>query len=83
MIRVMIKQAARKRGIKTPAELARATGALEAVAGRWWKAADKKPFPRLESLDVVCKALDKIEKCNLADLVKWVPEKKRRGNGHG
>lgn len=81
MIRVMIKQAARRRKITTPAELARTVGVKEAVAGRWWKwETPEDPIPTLDSLDKICAAFDD---CDLSELIKRIPDKKkRRGNGH-
>ena len=80
MIRVMIKRAAKRRMIYTPAELARAVGVKEAVAGRWWKwESQADPIPTLESLDKICAAFDD---CPLSDLIERVPDKrKRRANG--
>lgn len=77
MIKVMIKQAAKRRGIDTPAELARRVGIQERVAGRWWKTDTKGVLPRLQSLDAICKAFDKVEPCSLNELIKWIPNGKK------
>ncbi len=81
MIRVTIKQAATKQKIYSAAELARAVGVKEAVAGRWWKwETEADPMPTLESLQKIITAFG----CDLGDLVKVTPDKKkRRGNGNG
>lgn len=78
MIEVMIRQAARRQGIISPAELARVVRVRRAVAGRWWgwKSGDG-PTPTLESLDKICAALD----CELSDLVRRIKRKRAHVNG--
>ena len=81
MIKVMIKQAAEKRGINTPAELARRVKVQERVAGRWWKATDMDGvLPGLRSLDAICAAFGN---CDLGELIKRVPDKRKRGTNSG
>lgn len=74
MIKVTIKQAAKRRGILTPAELARRVGVQERVAGRWWKTDTQGVLPRLQSLDAICKAFGN---CDLSELIKRIPNGKR------
>lgn len=80
MIKVTIRQAAKKRGIVKAAHLARVVGVQEAVAGRWWKWRPRPknerqdPIPTLESLSKICDALD----CELSDLIVRNGKKRRK-----
>lgn len=80
MIKVTIRQAAEKKKIYTAAELARAVGVKDTVAGRWWKWEQKPegepqdPIPTLESLDKICDALG----CDLKDLIVRNGKKRRK-----
>lgn len=72
MLKVKIRQAAEKRKIYSPAELARRVGVKEAVAGRWWKwESQNDPIPTLKSLDAICAAFGN---CKLGELVERVPD---------
>jgi DNA-binding Xre family transcriptional regulator len=66
MIRLTVREAAEKRGIKTPAELAAAMGhKSRTIAGRLWNGEEV----RLLSLDQAAEALG----CELGELVTRVP----------
>ena len=77
VIKVTVKKAARKRGIKTWYKLAqklakvsgkKPEGRHQELAKRLWKG---DVLPRLESVDSVAEALD----CDLSELLHRVPEK--------
>jgi len=69
MIRVTIKQAAKRRGVKTYYQLARLLGDDQDVrAMRLWEG---NTLPTLPTLDKVCDALG----CNLDDVISRIPNR--------
>jgi DNA-binding Xre family transcriptional regulator len=73
MITVKIKQAAKRRGIKTSYQLARAMGDKNNMsAARLWKG---EQLPTLDTLDRACEALGD---CDLSELITRKPNKRRK-----
>lgn len=65
MIKVMIREAAKRREIQNPAELSRSVGVTKPTAARLWDGT----FPvDLATLDKICTAWG----CDLSELVRYV-----------
>lgn len=73
MIRVTIKQAAKKRGFKNAYQFGQSLGLADMVAARLWKGSQ---LPKLKSLDRICNAWG----CDLGELISYTPDRSR--NGH-
>jgi DNA-binding Xre family transcriptional regulator len=72
MIKVTVRQAAKKRGITSAYQLAQVLGEKNRMgASRLWKG----ELPRLQTLDRVAEALGD---CELSELIARVPNKGRR-----
>lgn len=77
MIKVTIRQAAIKRGIKTPRQLAKVVEVKDAVAWRWWNwtaSTGQDSIPTVKSLDKICDKLD----CELSDLIVRNGKRKKK-----
>ena len=72
MIEITIRQAAQKRGIEKPHQLAKSLGLTDTLAARLWNGSDE--LPKLESLDKLCEAWG----CPLTELVRWTPNGKKK-----
>lgn len=71
MIKLTVREAAEKRGIKSPADLAKAMRhKSRTIAGRLWKGEDV----RLHSLAEAAEALN----CDLGELITRVPDVKAK-----
>jgi DNA-binding Xre family transcriptional regulator len=62
MIKVTIRQAARRVGVKNAYQLQKRAGLSPAVAADLWRG---EKYPKLETLDRLCGVLE----CGLADLI--------------
>ena len=69
MIRITITEAAQKRGVANPKQLADKMGVAHAPVWKIWTGAG---VPTLPTLDKVCDALN----CNLLDLVSRTPNRR-------
>lgn len=74
MIRVTIREAAKRRGYKNAYQFGQSIGVARMVASRIWKNEDT---PKLETLDKICNAWG----CPLSDLIEHTLDKRSR-NGH-
>lgn len=75
MIRVTIREAAKRRGYKNAYQFGQSIGVARMVASRIWKNEDT---PKLETLDKICNAW----RCRLDELIEHKLDK-RPSNGHG
>lgn len=78
MIKVMIRQAAIKKGFKNAYQFGQSIGVSRMVAARIWK--NEQP-PKLKTLDRICEAWG----CDLGDLIAYFPKRhqeKPDSNGH-
>lgn len=71
MIRVTIREIAARNNVNTPAELSRSIGVTKPTAARLWEG---KLLVGLATLNKMCEAW----KCDLSDLVQYVPDKPTR-----
>lgn len=73
MIRVMIKQAAKRRGHKNAYQFGQSIGVKRMVASRLWKG---EQLPKLQTLDRICNAWG----CGLDELIAF--KRDASPNGH-